>query len=250
MIIFNTPIFLYSICSASLNFINDYKEEFRNPHMIVPIWFPWNINEFWKYLGALFCQILLVTNSAMYYSSSTSLQLTFAFQISSFLKALQHHLETHGPNSKTVYQQHATIIQLINEYNLIFSGQMYLEILISPLQPCGFGTALIMALKENDPSAGSLLLATILIITTSFVVCFYGQEVSTQMENLHTSAYMNCWYEEKPEVRRDLLQMMILTRNPTVINYRRCFHFDYITFATVMQGIYSYLSMMAHFIDK
>ncbi|KAK9506922.1 hypothetical protein O3M35_008770 [Rhynocoris fuscipes] len=127
---------------------------------------------------------------------------------------------------------------------------MYLEIIVSPLQPCGFGYALIKALKENDPSAGSLLLITILTTSTSLILCYYGQEVSTQMENLHANAYMNSWYEEKPKVRRDLLQMMILTSKPTVLNYRRWIHFDYVTYATVLQGIYSYLSMMAHFIDE
>ncbi|KAK9506920.1 hypothetical protein O3M35_008768 [Rhynocoris fuscipes] len=126
---------------------------------------------------------------------------------------------------------------------------MYLEILVSPLQPCGFGYALIKALSRNDPSVGGLILITVLTMSTSFTVCYCGQEVSTQMENLHASAYMNSWYEEKPKVRRDLLQMMILTKNPTVFNYRRWVHFDYVTFATVMQGVYTYLSMMAHFAD-
>ncbi|KAK9506919.1 hypothetical protein O3M35_008767 [Rhynocoris fuscipes] len=246
-IIYSTLIVSFPFTSATLNFIDNYKTEFKNLHLAFPIWIPWNINEFWKYLGGLICQVLVLVTGNGYYGSFVALQFTFAFQISGFLKALQHHLETYGPNSKTIYQQHANIIGLIKEYNSIFSGQMYLEILVSPVQPCGFGYALIKALSRNDQSAFSLIPITMVTVTTSFTVCYSGQEVHTQMENLHASAYMNSWYEEKPKVRRDLLQMMILTKNPTVFNYRRWVHFDYVTFSTVMQGVYTYLSMMAHF---
>ncbi|KAK9506921.1 hypothetical protein O3M35_008769 [Rhynocoris fuscipes] len=126
---------------------------------------------------------------------------------------------------------------------------MYLEILVSPLQPCGFAYALIKALNHNDPSASSIIFAMVGITAVMFTICFCGQQVSTQMEYLHRSTYMNSWYEEEPKVRRDLLQMMVITVNPTVFNYKRWIHFDYVTFATVMHGVYTYLSMMANFMD-
>ncbi|KAK9506916.1 hypothetical protein O3M35_008764 [Rhynocoris fuscipes] len=56
-------------------------------------------------------------------------------------------LETNGVNDKKIYVQHRALIQLINDYNEIMSGVKYLETVISPLMPCGFGLSL---LKVND----------------------------------------------------------------------------------------------------
>ncbi|KAK9505805.1 hypothetical protein O3M35_009788 [Rhynocoris fuscipes] len=178
-------------------------------------------------------QILLIISLLGYYVPFTSLQFTFAFQTSAFLQSLQHQLETYGPNRKSIYKQHASIIQLIQKYNELFSGQMCLEIMFSSLQPCGHGFALIKALKSNDPEAMDLLLSTVTAIMAPFAVCICGEEISKQVEKLHISAYDNVWYEEKPEIRRDLLIMMTVTGNPPTLNYRKWIYFNYIAYATV-----------------
>ncbi|KAK9505807.1 hypothetical protein O3M35_009790 [Rhynocoris fuscipes] len=195
-------------------------------------------------------EIILTITSSGYYGSFTTLQFTFAFQTSAFLQALQHQLETYGPKNKYIYKQHASIIQLIKDYNYLFSGQMFLEVTVSSFTPCGYGFALIKALKNKDPTAADLILSTFVAISTSFTVCFCGQEISTEVEKLHESSYQNRWYEEIPKVRRDLLVMMSVTTNPTTLNFRRYVVFNYVAFAVVIQGIYSYLSMIANFMNE
>ncbi|KAK9505808.1 hypothetical protein O3M35_009791 [Rhynocoris fuscipes] len=110
---------------------------------------------------------------------------------------------------------------------------MFLEVTVSSFTPCGYGFALIKALKNKDPTAADLILSTFIAISTSFTVCFCGQEISTEVGKLHESSYQNRWYEEIPKVRRDLLVMMSVTTNPTTLNFRRYVVFNYVAFAVV-----------------
>ncbi|KAK9505790.1 hypothetical protein O3M35_009774 [Rhynocoris fuscipes] len=56
-----------------------------------------------------------------------------------------------------------------------------------------------------------------MVMCGSFVLCGCGQLVTSEMEKLHESSYMNDWYEQKPKNRRDLLILMTMATKPTKI---------------------------------
>ncbi|KAK9505804.1 hypothetical protein O3M35_009787 [Rhynocoris fuscipes] len=178
---YNMLLISYPFILTISDFLKYYRSDFKDPHQAIQVWIPWKIDEFWPYIGGMSYEILFTITSAGYYGSFTTLQFIFAFQTSAFLQALQHQLETYGPKNKYIYKQHASIIQLIQKYNDLFSGQMFLEIMVSSFQPCGYGFALIKALRNNDPAALPLIVTTSIATTTSFIVCFCGQEISTQV---------------------------------------------------------------------
>ncbi|KAK9505806.1 hypothetical protein O3M35_009789 [Rhynocoris fuscipes] len=192
-------------------------------------------------------EILLILSLIGYYISFTSLQFTFVYQTSAFLQVLQHQLETYGPKRKSIYKQHAIVIQLIQKYNELFSGQMCLEIMVSSLQPCGHGIALIKVSNNQTNSNTFYFNSSMNVFCKNFCDIKFRDKILIQVEKLHKSTYENLWYEEKPEIRRDLLIMMSITGNPPTLNYKRWIYFNYIAFATVMQGVYSYMSMLANF---
>ncbi|KAK9505775.1 hypothetical protein O3M35_009759 [Rhynocoris fuscipes] len=176
------------------------------------------------------------------------MEFTFTFQFSAYLKVLQTRLETKGPADKTIYRHHLDLILFLKEYNDLFLGPIYLEVLVSSLQPCGFGYALIKAMKRLEfATSFDLAYKLCMTLTRPFVLCACGQEISNQMERLHESAYMSKWYKEKPKVRRDLYTMMLVTVRPVTMNYRLFIVINFACFSTIVQGLYSYLTMIINF---
>ncbi|KAK9505795.1 hypothetical protein O3M35_009779 [Rhynocoris fuscipes] len=205
------------------------------------------MNEFWRYTAGTFLVFIMTSSSIIIYASCALFQFIFTFQISPYLKILQNRLETKGTADKTIYQNHKIVIQFLQDYNEIFSGQLLVEIMLASLYPCGFGYTLIKGLKNNDPPPLDTYLALILCFFGPFSMYYCGQEISTQMERLHESSYMSKWYEEKPKVRRDLYTMMLITIRPLTLNYRLFITFDLKCGTTIVQGIYSYLMMINNF---
>ncbi|KAK9507960.1 hypothetical protein O3M35_007716 [Rhynocoris fuscipes] len=170
---------------------------------------------------------VILTNLAF-----AALQFTFTFQMSAYLKILQRYFETKLPADRNIYQQHKVLIQLIEEYTSIFSGQMYYETLMSPILPCGFGLTLIRDLKRNEENF-EVIQKICITMLPPFIVCACVQIISTEVEKLHEASYMCNWYEQTPKVRKDLLMLMTRTKRLTKINYRLVFNMDHERLATV-----------------
>ncbi|KAK9507962.1 hypothetical protein O3M35_007718 [Rhynocoris fuscipes] len=187
---------------------------------------------------------VILTNLAF-----AALQFTFTFQMSAYLKILQRYFETKLPADRNIYQQHKVLIQLIEEYTSIFSGQMYYETLVSPILPCGYGLTLIRDFRKNEVNRFDVIQKICCTMLPPFIVCACVQIISTEIEKLHEASYMCNWYEQTPKVRKDLLMLMTRTKRPTTINYRLIFKMDHERLATVLQGLYSYFMLVINF-DK
>ncbi|KAK9505753.1 hypothetical protein O3M35_009737 [Rhynocoris fuscipes] len=174
----------------------------------------------------------MTVNTLIIYSACGVFQVTFTFQMSAYLKILQHRLESKGAADKTIYYHHRTVNQFLQDYNEIFTGQLFVEIMVASLEPCGFGYALIKGFKRNA-AVFDIFYSLILCLLGPFIMCYCGQVISSQMERLHESSYMSNWYEEKPKVRRDLYTMMLMTIRPLTLNYRLFITFNFECFASV-----------------
>ncbi|KAK9507951.1 hypothetical protein O3M35_007707 [Rhynocoris fuscipes] len=161
------------------------------------------------------------------------MQFTFAIQMTTYLKILQTYFETKGPAHRMIYKQHRVMIQLIQEYNRIFSGQMLLETVVAPLMPCGYGLTLIRDIRKNELNQLDVIQRILSCMLPPFIVCSCGQIINTQVERLHEASYMSKWYEEKPKLRKDLLILMIITSRPATMNHRFIFTFDHQRLANV-----------------
>ncbi|KAK9506473.1 hypothetical protein O3M35_008409 [Rhynocoris fuscipes] len=196
--------------------------------------------------GNLYTAVALVSTLSCYISFQV-LQFLITFQMSAYLKVLQNRIETYGPTDRSTYEHHKSILLLLRDYNSLFSGCMYEEVMISSLQPCGYGYAFIKALKANEPGVFHLLHNLFMTLVGPFIMCACGEEISSQMEKLHDSSYMSNWYEENPRVRRNLLMMKLMASTPCTLNYRLFVAFNFPCFSTIIQGLYSYLTMIINF---
>ncbi|KAK9505771.1 hypothetical protein O3M35_009755 [Rhynocoris fuscipes] len=230
---FNIFYLSFPFLSFISNFIADYSTNFKEPHLTHQVWIPWSMNKMLPYLAGTILITIMTLSTVVIYVSFCVLELTFTFQISAYLQILQHRLETQNSDYKTVYQHHQTVMQFLRIYNETCSVQMYIETLVASLEPCGFGFALIKGLKRYEPGTFDLLYKMILVLFGPYLLCYCGQEISTQMERLHESSYMSKWYDEKPKVRRDLYTMMLITIRPLTLNYRLFITFNFECFTTV-----------------
>ncbi|KAK9503499.1 hypothetical protein O3M35_010044 [Rhynocoris fuscipes] len=190
------------------------------------------MNTLWPYTaGNMFCATALTT-AVIIYLSFTVLQVLVTFQMSAYLRILQNRIETNGPRDKQIYYHHKTITQLIKEYNELFSGALYEEVILTAVL-AGFGYALTKAVKNKDTSAFDLVYKILLSISGPFIMCACGEEINQQVEKLHESSYSCKWYEEKPKVRRDIFTMMLVTTRPITVNYRLFIKFNLSCFSAV-----------------
>ncbi|KAK9499670.1 hypothetical protein O3M35_002677 [Rhynocoris fuscipes] len=209
------------------------------------VWILWNREQIWIHIltNALLTALTISLTSLLV--AFYSMEITFAIYLSLYIKSLQNNLISKTIGNKEIYEQHKEIIELINDYNEVVSGQLYLETLITPIVPCGYGLAGIRAIQKNDFSQSfDNTIRSILSLLPCIVSCSCGQVIITQMERLHDASYMSNWYEQKIAIRKDLLMLMINTTKPTSINYRLFARFDNVLLSAVLQVIYSYFTLM------
>ncbi|KAK9507956.1 hypothetical protein O3M35_007712 [Rhynocoris fuscipes] len=232
-----TVLGIFVISAPILSFVKttiyDFLSNFENKRFFLQVWVPWSLEDVWPYIGTKIFVTLMAESAVLTNLAFADIHLTFACQMSAYLRILQRYFETKGPADRMIYQQHRVMIQLIQDYNRIFSGQMMLETLVSPLMPCGYGLTLTRALRRGEFNQLDIVQKIGGCVLPPFIVCRGAQEIITQVERLHEASYMSKWYEETPKVRKDLLMLMIRTNRPTVLNYRRFFTFDHQRLADV-----------------
>ncbi|KAK9499556.1 hypothetical protein O3M35_002577 [Rhynocoris fuscipes] len=227
--------------------ISDLTMEFKQKHLVLKVWTPWNFNNVWTNIVTNAMISIMSFTCLTVYVGIHFMEITFTLYVSAYIKTLQNKLINKGIKNEEIYEQHKVIIQLIKDHNEVLSGIKYLETQISPLMPCGFGYVSMRALKRNEINeAVDNCVRAILCLMPSVVTCCCGQQIITEMEKLHEATYMSKWYKEEPKFRKDLLTMMIRTTNPPTINYRLFVKFDHVLLALVLQTVYSYMMLMVN----
>ncbi|XP_073993545.1 odorant receptor 49a-like isoform X2 [Rhodnius prolixus] len=216
----NLNMHLAPVISTMLNVLHDYLSASETASLTLPIWIPWEHQKSWPYVAAVIACMVIAFTGAIVFSALSSLLVTITLQISSLLKVLRAKMEEKRANYKSIIRQHINILQVLQQFNDLLSGQYCLEILLSALQPCGFSYMLIKYLKSGDSRwVDCLYKAFVALFATSFL-CACGEEINSQVENLHQSAYRSSWYEEQPAAKKDLIILMTVTARPLQFQYK------------------------------
>ncbi|KAK9499562.1 hypothetical protein O3M35_002583 [Rhynocoris fuscipes] len=237
----------YIFSAFLLNFLIGLITNFKQKNLFVKVWLPWSRE---TVLVHILSNVLILILTPLFFCSYASfyyIEITFTLYISAYIKTLQNNLVNKGIRNEGIYEQHKVIIQLIREFNELLSGQMYIETVIAPLMPCGYGLMILKAAQKREIAVVIDNFARgVIVLTPAFISCGCGQEIIMQMETLHEATYMSNWYQEEPKIIRDLLIMMIRTTSETTINYRLFVRFDYNYLSAVLKLIYSYFMLMVN----
>ncbi|KAK9505764.1 hypothetical protein O3M35_009748 [Rhynocoris fuscipes] len=175
---------IYTLCTRGKE-IRQLFSRFEDIHTEISknvnTYVPWNTDEIWAYfLAHVFVNAMAFT-CCLSLVLTASVQLAFTFQISACLKVLQGYFETLGPADQIIYQYHEIFIQIINDYNNIFSGAMYVETLGASLLPCGVLMTMIRNVKMgnyNQLALDAMKVFGCMFLFTITLSC--GQEVNKQ----------------------------------------------------------------------
>ncbi|KAK9507952.1 hypothetical protein O3M35_007708 [Rhynocoris fuscipes] len=233
-----TILSIYALSGAIIGFtkqtVYDFMTDFKHKRLFLQVWIPWNTEKESNYIIANILVTLMAESAVFANLTFAILHFTFTIQMSTYLKILQSYFETKGPADESIYRQHKVIIKLIQDYNEVFCGQMFLETLVAPVMPCGFGLILIRDLRKNEFNQLDAIQKLSSCFLPAIIICSCGQEIITQVERLHEASYMSNWYEEKPKIRKNLLMLMTATTKSNIMNYRLFFIFDHQRLANVI----------------
>ncbi|KAK9499566.1 hypothetical protein O3M35_002587 [Rhynocoris fuscipes] len=165
------------IPSFTVNTVNEYMSNFKRKHNLIKIWLPWSRVNNKVHILSNGLTTMMTIAIRFVYIGFYSMEITFTFYVSAYIKTLQNNLINKGIKNKDIYEQHKVIIQLINDYNEVLSGQMYFEILIAPLIPCGFGLSVIKMLLLRGLT--SIEAAVIPGNDDMFVICWLPDRIRT-----------------------------------------------------------------------
>uniref|UniRef100_T1HKL3 Uncharacterized protein n=1 Tax=Rhodnius prolixus TaxID=13249 RepID=T1HKL3_RHOPR len=223
---------------------------YRMSIMIFPFYMlitPWCITNLWTYTPGTLLVLWISLVSISSYVSFIALLLVFTFEIQVFSKVLQSRLKNMNEKDENIFGLHRDIIKLVADFNALFSGPMNLDIVVSSIQPCGYGFSLIKAFKRKNPAITEMFYKMILVVSAPFILCACGQQISTELEKLHEACYMIPWYVQTPRMRKNLIQMMTVTTKPSTIGYKGIIVFNYSCFAAVMHLFCHFVFLMTHY---
>ncbi|KAK9499569.1 hypothetical protein O3M35_002590 [Rhynocoris fuscipes] len=103
--------------SFVLHTVIESMSNFKHKKLLVNAWFRWNREKVWAHI---------LTNGLITLITQTIMTISVGF----------YFMEITYTTYTSVYIK---ILRLIDDYNEILSGQIYLEAVITPLVPCGFG---------------------------------------------------------------------------------------------------------------
>ncbi|XP_073993542.1 uncharacterized protein isoform X2 [Rhodnius prolixus] len=227
----NLNIHLVPVISTAINFFHDILSASETPSLILPIWIPWEHQKSWPYVAAFVTSVVIGFSGATVFATLYSLLVTITLQISALLQVLQAKMVEKKANDKSIFRQHINVLQVLQQFNDLLSGQYCLEILLSSLQPCGNCYIMIKYLKNGDSRWMDCLHKVLLALSATSFLCACGEEINSQVENLHGSAYRGSWYEEQPAARKDLIILMTITSRPLPFQYKRLVTFNLRCFA-------------------
>ncbi|XP_073992126.1 putative odorant receptor 19b [Rhodnius prolixus] len=242
----NLNIHLVPVISTGFNVLHDCLSTSETPSLMMPIWIPWEHQKSWPYAAAVIATTIMAFSGVIVFATLYSLLVTITLQLSALVQVLQAKMEKKQANDKSIFRLHINVLQVLQQLNDLLSGQYCLEILLSSLQPCGFCYMLIKYLKSGDSRWVDCLYKVFVSLFATSFLCACGEEINSQVEYLHQSAYRGSWYEEQPAARKDLIILITITSRPLQFQYKGLVTFNLRRLATVIQGFYSYTTMLSN----
>ncbi|KAK9499545.1 hypothetical protein O3M35_002566 [Rhynocoris fuscipes] len=227
--------------------LTDFAFNRKEKHLVHRVWTPWDYQEIYANILTNILITILSLPCLSVYAGLHLWEISFTLYISAYAKTIENNLINNGIRNKKIYEQHKFMIEIVKDHNKILAAIKYWEAQISPLMPCGFAYSFLKALKRNEISiAMDYYVRASLTLIPSFITCCCGQQIISQMENLHHGTYMCNWYEESARRRKNFLTMMIRTTKTPTINYKLFVTFDHVLLGLILQTVYSYIMLMVN----
>nr|WVD93609.1 odorant receptor 68 [Graphosoma rubrolineatum] len=146
---------------------------------------------------------------------------------------------------RQIIQEHNDILELIHQMKK-YLGELYIsQNIIVPLSLTLSLFSVTKALKAGNIDLAIRISYTFFGWTSlAFISCYFSQDLYDESVRLSETLYEIPWYKETPQVRRNLLVMMMVTKKPIVLDYKGVIPMNLRRFREIMNLTYSYFMLL------
>ncbi|XP_014258594.1 odorant receptor 67a isoform X3 [Cimex lectularius] len=177
-----------------------------------------------------------------------------SLHITGCLKILSHRLSNQSMFvSKKVEREsikiHSDVIRLVASMNKNYGAMLTIEILFASVQACLAGYQIMVGLENLHSNLLVFFITFIFVWLLPSMICFCGQEIETESENIHRLLHYNSWFQRSPENRKTVFFQMLMMSKPLKLHFRNFIVFNVAQLAGVLQSAYTVMTMMRLFFN-
>ncbi|XP_014258596.1 odorant receptor 67a isoform X4 [Cimex lectularius] len=144
---------------------------------------------------------------------------------------------------------HSDVIRLVASMNKNYGAMLTIEILFASVQACLAGYQIMVGLENLHSNLLVFFITFIFVWLLPSMICFCGQEIETESENIHRLLHYNSWFQRSPENRKTVFFQMLMMSKPLKLHFRNFIVFNVAQLAGVLQSAYTVMTMMRLFFN-
>ncbi|KAE8573993.1 odorant receptor 4-like [Halyomorpha halys] len=146
---------------------------------------------------------------------------------------------------REVISQHQRILEILNSMSKTLGLPLAIHNSTFAITLC-FSFYCIITIDESGSMAAKVQGTSAIIIIGSLLcaLCYFGEQLETENQELLKAIYDLPWYNQNLNFRRAVLVMIRQSQKPLVINYRLISNLNLQTFMQIINKTYSYLMML------
>ncbi|XP_014258592.1 odorant receptor 67a isoform X2 [Cimex lectularius] len=228
------------------NVLTDQKAPLKNPYQL---WSPFS-----SVLLSYFFQSYILLMAGIIETSYLDSIASVSLHITGCLKILSHRLSNQSMFvSKKVEREsikiHSDVIRLVASMNKNYGAMLTIEILFASVQACLAGYQIMVGLENLHSNLLVFFITFIFVWLLPSMICFCGQEIETESENIHRLLHYNSWFQRSPENRKTVFFQMLMMSKPLKLHFRNFIVFNVAQLAGVLQSAYTVMTMMRLFFN-
>ncbi|XP_072946479.1 odorant receptor 67c-like [Epargyreus clarus] len=245
--------FCISPCVAMMyNYYTTGTTDFMFPFRIKYFFDP-NTSVRWPfvYLHQFWSTIIVIMNifgsDTLLYAFCTYLRMHFRLLCHRYEDIVSESMTETRENFIEAVKLHQELIRLVNQIEMLYTKSNLWNILSSSLLIClsGFNITFI------DDKVVVLSFATFLILSLSqiFLLCFFGDILSTSSNEVYQAVYNCKWYETDQSFKRSVLIVMIRAQTPCKLTAMNFVDLNLPAFTTILSRSWSYFALLKTMFD-
>nr|AXX83063.1 odorant receptor [Yemma signatus] len=218
-----------------------------------PGWFPFTINSFETYAAGSLFQLIFGFNLVMCSQAMASSLTALNGHLCSQIRILSISLriifkDTSQPEiikdkMKECVKHHYVIIEFFNKVQYFFGTLLLFLAVCMMIMMCLAGYVV------TDPESTLTVVLPLLSVfvpevTIVSYLCYAGQRIMDESEHLYETIIQTKWYLQPPEIRRDLMLIMMKSQKTFIITGGSIQKFNLEGLSEILQSSYTYFNML------
>ncbi|XP_043488151.1 odorant receptor 9a-like [Polistes fuscatus] len=160
----------------------------------------------------------------------------------------QSNLNSSDERLGDIVEHHLRILDFIAQIEKLFNEICFVELVGCTLNICFLGYNMMMEWEHRE-TIGTVTYCSLLISFTFniFILCYIGELLVEQCENVGVTSYMIKWYRLPKKKALDLTLLIAVSNAPLKLTAGKLFELSLVCFCSVIKSATAYLNMLRTF---